>query len=193
LKQSTMETNVHHDDHEVRLFTYHKQSGYIGFTWAMIGVIVLESVGVSFLLYKWSPILHWLHLILCIFIGVFLIVDLKAVVKNPISLKDNELAVKIGIRPKVLIDVKNIKELRSGNIHYEKDRKIKEVLDLSLLGFDAPTFEIELNEPIESKALIGKSHMVRRIFLSVDEKDAFYNMINERQKVEFQDSVMGEK
>lgn len=178
-----METNVHHDEHEVRLFTYHKQSGYIGFTYAMIGVIVLESVGVSFLLYKWSPILHWLHLILCVFIGSFLIVDLKAVVKNPISFKDNELGMKIGIRQKVLIDVKNIKELRNGSIHYENDRKNKEVLDLSLLGFDAPTFEIELIEPIDSKPLIGKSHMISRIFLSVDEKDAFYNMITERQKV----------
>jgi len=193
LNQSTMERKVHHDDHEVRLFTYHKQSGYIAFTYAMIGVIVLESVGVSFFLYKWSPILHWLHLILCVFLGAFLLVDLKAVVKNPISLKDNKLGMKIGIRPKVLIDMKNIKELRNGNIHYENDRKNKEVLDLSLLGFDAPTFEIELIEPIESKPLIGKSNMISRIFLSVDEKDAFYNMINERQKVESQDSAMGEK
>lgn len=177
MNQSTLETKVHHEKHEVGLFTYHKQSGYIGFTWAMIGVIVLESVGVSFLLYKWIPLLHWLHLILSMFIGVFLLVDLKAVVKNPISIKNNKLAIKIGIRPQVMIDIENINELRNGNIHYENDRKNKEVLDLSLLGFDAPTFEIGLKKPIESKALIGKSRMVSRIFLSVDEKDAFYNMI----------------
>jgi hypothetical protein len=180
LDQSTLKSKVHEDG----LFTYHKQSGYIGFTWAMIGVIVLESVGVSFLLSKWSPILHWLHLILCMFIGAFLLADLKAVVKNPISLKGNELGIKIGIRPKILIDLNNIKDLRNGTIFYENDRKKKEVLDLSLLGFDTPTFEIELTHPIERKSFLGKTQSIRRIFFSVDDQDAFYNRIKQRQTVE---------
>jgi hypothetical protein len=30
-------------------FTYHKQSGYIGFIWAMVAVMVLETAGVSYL------------------------------------------------------------------------------------------------------------------------------------------------
>jgi hypothetical protein len=192
LNQSTLESKVHNENHEVGLFTYHKQSGYIGFTWAMIGVIVLESVGVSFLLYKWSPLLHWLHLILCMFIGVFLLVDLKAVVKNPISLKNNELAIKIGVRPKVMIAIKNINELRNGNIHYENDRKNKEVLDLSLLSFDAPTFEIELKQPIEMKALLGKSRSISRVFFTVDDQDAFSNMIKERQEIASEAIKMGE-
>ena len=89
----------------------------------MIGVMALESVGVSIFLYKWSRILHWIHLMLSILVTVFLIVDLKAVMKHPILLSHNQLSLKIGIRPKVVIAVENIKELRNGSLHYEENRR----------------------------------------------------------------------
>lgn len=160
------------------LFTYHKQSGYIGFVWAMVAVMVLETAGVSYLLYKWSPILHWIHLILSLSVLVFLIADLRAVIKNPIIIKNNELSLKIGIRPRVLIPIENIKEIKSGNL-YQNDRKNKEVLDLSLFSFDDPTFELVLDQPIRKKAMFGKPKSILRIFFSVDNKFAFTNRIKD--------------
>ena len=44
----------------------------------------------------------------------------------------------------VMVETNNIMEIKNGNINYENDRNRKDVLDLSLLGFDAPTFEIVL-------------------------------------------------
>jgi hypothetical protein len=161
------------------LFTYHKQSGYIGFIWAMVAVMVLETAGVSYLLYNWSPILHWIHLILSISVIVFLLVDLRAVTRNPIMIKNNELSLKIGIRPRVIIATENIKELKSGSL-YQEDRKNKEVLDLSLFSFDDPTFELVLNHPIQDKAMYGKTKDVTRIFYSVDDKTSFSTMIKEK-------------
>lgn len=177
MNQSISEEKMNQNHDGVEVFSYHKHSGYIGFTCAMIGVIVLESVGVSFLLYNWSPLLHWLHLALCIVIGVFLVMGLRAVINNPITVKNNELSFKIGLRPRVTIDTSAIKELKSGNINYENDRKNKELLDLSLLGFDAPTFELVLHNSIIYKDLIGKERPISRIFFSVDDKQTFYNMI----------------
>jgi hypothetical protein len=121
-------------------FSYHKKSGYRGFIWAMVAVCTVETVGVSFLLYKWSLILHWIHLLLSVGTIVFLIIDLRAVTKHPIVIHNNELTIKIGIRPAITIPLSNIKEIKSGKINFENDRKNKEVLDLSLLGFDEPTF-----------------------------------------------------
>ncbi|MEH7009458.1 hypothetical protein V7087_01355 [Neobacillus niacini] len=164
------------------LFTYHKESGYIGFVWAMVAVMVLETAGVSYLLYKWSPILHWIHLILSISVIVFLIVDLRAVIRNPIIIKNNELSLKIGIRSRVTIPTENIKELKSGSL-YQEDRKNKEVFDLSLFSFDDPIFELVLDQPIEFKALFGQKRGITRIFFSVDNKAAFYNIINANLKL----------
>ena len=161
-------------------FTYHKKSGYVGFFWAMVVVMVIETVGVSFLLYKWSPILLWIHLILSVSVLLFLLVDLRAVSKNPILVKNNEFLLKIGVRPGVTLNIDDIKEIRNGNLHYEDDKKKKEVLDLSLLGLDEPTFELVLNTLISIKPLYGKSRSINRIFFRVDEKEEFSNLIRKR-------------
>lgn len=157
-------------------FTYHKKSGYTGFIIAMICVCMLETVGVSYLLYKWSPVLHWIHLFLSVSTILFLILDLQAVNKNPIILQNEELTIKVGLRPAVHIQLSAILEIKSGKLNFENDRKNKEVLDLSLLGFDEPTFEIVLTEPIQYK---NKS--IQRIFFTVDDERAFYELVNQRR------------
>ena len=86
-----IEKEIHPQEQEIYHFSYHKASGYVGFIFAMFFVIALESIGVSFLLHKWSPILHWLHLMFCMSLIMFLIVDLRAVTKRPISLINDEL------------------------------------------------------------------------------------------------------
>ncbi|WP_066051992.1 hypothetical protein [Robertmurraya korlensis] len=160
-------------------FTYHKKSGYKGFIIAMVCVCVVETVGVSFLLYKWSPIAHWIHLFLSVSTILFLILDLRAVTKNPIVLENDELTIKIGIRPPIRIQLSNISNIKSGKINFENNRKNKDVLDLSLLGFDEPTFEIVLSKP-----MTNKSKTIQRIFLTVDDERAFYELVNQRRKTE---------
>lgn len=155
-------------------FTYHKNSGYIGIMYAMLAVSVVELVGVSLLLYQWNPILHWLHLIIGILVIVFLIADIRAVGKHPIKIEDGKLHLKIGIRPEAIIEIENIKEMISGKINYENDRKQKDVLDLTLLGLDDPSFEIVLSEPIQYKS----KSSIHRIFITVDDKERFSEMIN---------------
>lgn len=157
-----------------RQFTYHKKSGYTGFIWAMVAVCVVETIGVSFLLYKWSPILHWIHLFLSLSTILFLMIDLRAVIKNPILIHNHQLTIKIGIRPAIRIPLSSINTIKSGKINFEQDRKNKDVLDLSLLGFDEPTFEIVLSEPIQNK-----NKNIQRIFFTVDDERAFYELVNQ--------------
>ncbi len=106
-------------------FTYHKKSGYTGFIIAMICVCMLETVGVSYLLYKWSPVLHWIHLFLSVSTILFLILDLRAVSKNPIILQNEELVINVGLRPAVHIQLPTILEIKSGKLNFENDRKKK--------------------------------------------------------------------
>ncbi len=181
-----MNTSINSHEYENQndecLFTYHKESGYTAFVWAMISVCLIEAVGVSFLLIKWSPILHWIHLSLSIFVIAFLLADWHAVKKHPITLKNDILSLKIGIRRTVKVPIKHIKEIRKGNLHYENDRKNKDVLDLSLLGIADPTFELVLGTPAENKDLFGKISYKERIFFTVDNQQAFYNAIKKKQQ-----------
>ena len=179
MKNNALVNKMVNCDQEAGIFSYHKQSGYIGFIGAMIFVVLLESIGVSFFLAKWSPLLHWLHLVFCLLVILFLIMDVWAVVKNPIIVNNGMLLLKVGLRPRVGLELTNIKELKDGSINYEKDRKAKEVLDLSLLGLDQPTFEIVLLEPISCKNFFGKEvGPYTRIFFSVDDKVGFSRMID---------------
>lgn len=157
----------------IQQFTYHKKSGYTGFIIAMICVCMVETVGVSYLLYTWSPVLHWIHLFLSLSTILFLILDLRAVTKNPILIQTDEIIIKVGLRPAVHIPLSAILEIKSGKLNFENDRKNKEVLDLSLLGFDGPTFEIVLSEPI-----LYKNKSIQRIFFTVDDERAFYELVN---------------
>jgi hypothetical protein len=45
---------------------------------------------------------------------------------------------------------------------------------------DDPTFELVLNHPIKDKAMFGKTKDITRIFFSVDDKNAFSAIINEK-------------
>lgn len=182
MKNTVIINQIESQNREKSQFTYHKQTGYIGFISAMMFVMILESVGVSFLLFNWSPILHWLHLMICILLMMVLIVELRSVMKNPILIRNGQLDMRIGIRPRVVLDIRNIKEVINGNINYENDKKYKEVLDLSLLTFDAPTFEIVLLEPIEIKGSFGNGRgLITRIFVSVDDQNMFYQRIREEK------------
>ncbi|KAA9023821.1 hypothetical protein [Niallia endozanthoxylica] len=181
-----MNSSIHCHEYENKNdeghFTYHKESSYTAFVWAMISVSLIEAVGVSFLLIKWSPILHWIHLSLSIFVIAFLLADLRAVKKHPITLENDILSLKIGIRRTVKIPVKHIKEIRKGNLHYENDRKNKDVLDLSLIGLADPTFEVVLENPVENKGLFGKVSHKKRIFFTVDNQQTFYNAVKKNQQ-----------
>jgi hypothetical protein len=158
-------------------FTYHKKCGYTGFIIAMVCVCVVETVGVSYLLYNWSPLLHWIHLILSVSTMLFLIADLRAVSKNPISLQNGELTFKIGVRPAFHVPLPNIADIQSGKKNFENDKKNKDVLDLSLLGFDEPTFEMTLSEPITYN-----NRNIRRVFFTIDDEQAFHQLIHQELK-----------
>ncbi|OCA83026.1 hypothetical protein A8F94_17935 [Bacillus sp. FJAT-27225] len=169
--------------HGFHMFTYHIQSGYIGFTWAMVVIMIVEAAGVSYLLYNWNPFLHWLHLAFSISVVVFLLADLNAVKKNPIMVIEHELTIKVGIRPRISLDTSNIKEIRCGKLNYENDRKSKDVLDLSLMGFEEPAFELVLTKPLKRKSILGGERDISRVFFSVDDKDQFRTLISNKLEI----------
>ncbi|SFA71366.1 MULTISPECIES: hypothetical protein [unclassified Bacillus (in: firmicutes)] len=156
-------------------YTYYKKIGYGGIIGAFIGVMVLEGIGVSYFLHSWNKALAIIHLIMSIYLIVYLVADFKAIKRNPITLKDGKLRIKLGLRIKAEVDLNNIESISSSRIHYEEDKKKRDVLDLNLIGFDDPDFEIVLKEPVRIKDFIGREYPIKKIYLSIDEKENFSN------------------
>jgi hypothetical protein len=162
-----------------RNYSYHEKIGYGGILGAFIFVLVAEGVGVSLLLHKWNQTIAIIHLILSVYMIIFMVADFKAIKRNPIQLEDEKLSIKFGLRMKAEIMLDNIEAIQSGKLNYDTEKSKKDVLDLSLLGlFEAPDFEIILAEPVMVKDFIGRETWIKKIFLSIDDKDRFYKQYN---------------
>ncbi|KAA0548782.1 hypothetical protein FZW96_06900 [Bacillus sp. BGMRC 2118] len=155
-------------------FTFHKDSSYVAFQIAILSALVLEGVGFSFLLHNWKPWVAWLHTILSVYAIIFLISDIKAVMRNPLKLQDNKIMIRLGFRYKLDIPIANIKTIQDGKINYEHDKKKKDRYTVALLELEEPHFEIILHEPLVIVDSLGRKREILHIFLSIDNKDRFY-------------------
>ncbi|WP_409304251.1 hypothetical protein [Peribacillus sp. SCS-155] len=160
-------------------YSYHKKIGYGGILGAFIFVLALEGTGVSMLLHNWNTPIAIIHLVLSIYMIVYLIADYKAIKKNPVQLDDERIIINFGLRLKANVMLQNIAAIRSGKLHYENDKRRRDILDLTLLGlFDPPDFEIVLEEPVIVTDFLGRETPVTKIYLSIDDSIRFLNEVN---------------
>lgn len=110
---------------------------------------------------------------------LFLWVDTKKVVNQPIWVKNRTLHLSIGLRPKIAIPFDKIQLISNGREQYEEKRKDKSTLDLSIFVMEAPTLLLELNEPITYRTLLGKKKSTQRLFFFVDQKEQLVKLLQD--------------
>ncbi|QOR67177.1 hypothetical protein IM538_03230 [Cytobacillus suaedae] len=160
-------------------FTIYKNSGYTGLVIAIVSALVLEGVGISFLLHNWNEIVAWIHIILSVYGIAFLLGDLKAIQRNPFLLNESQLMMKYGLRYNMTINLDNIDLIQQGNINYEKDKNSKGSVSFNLNEFEEPSYEIQLKNPVAYRDFIGRTVMIKKIFIFIDDKDLFLRKLNE--------------
>ncbi|WHY87203.1 hypothetical protein QNH39_04915 [Neobacillus novalis] len=166
-------------------FTLHKKIGYGGIMFGFLFVLVLEAGGVSYFLHSWSTVIAWIHLALSLYLIIFLISDYKAIKRNPVLLSPEKLHIRLGLRLKAQIYLHNIDSIKAGKINFEKDKKKKDVWNLTLFGFEDPDFEITLKEPLLLRDGVGRDCLIIKIYLTLDEKEEFLAQVKLlKEKVE---------
>lgn len=164
-------------------YTLHMKTGYGGMVFGFIFVLVLEGIGISYFLHNWSPIIAWIHLILSMYMIIFLISDFKAIKQNPVYLTQTKLHIRLGFREGLEINLGNIEYINNGKLHFETDKKRKDVLNATLLGSEDPDFEIVLKEPARAIDGLGRRQSINKIYISLDEKEKFMLQFNLKKKV----------
>ncbi|MFD1737099.1 hypothetical protein ACFSCX_11105 [Bacillus salitolerans] len=86
------------NNRNVEEFTIYKDTGYTGLLIALVSALVLEGVGLSFLLHHWNAIVAWIHILLSLYGIAFLIGDYKAIKRNPFLLNESQLIMQLGLR-----------------------------------------------------------------------------------------------
>jgi hypothetical protein len=123
----------------------------------------------------------WIHIVLSVYMIVFFIADYKGLKKGPIIFTPENLRIRMGLRMRTDLFIKNIESIQNGKINYEKDKKKKGTWDLNLIGFENPDFEITLKVPVIIRDGFGRNLLTKKIYLSIDKKEAFLGEFNRRK------------
>jgi hypothetical protein len=154
---------------EQRFFTTHKESGYVAIGVVLLFVLVIETVGLHFLLLRWSAVAAVTATILSVYTILFFVADLAALLKRPIVFEDSQLLFRIGIRWNALISLENIK----GATQIKNFDKAKEKRTLLCALTGSPNLVIELNQPVTVTGFYGIRKQTQRIAFNVDDPAGF--------------------
>ena len=146
-------------------FTTHKESGYVAVWAVLLFVLVIETVGLHFLLLQWSPVAAFVSTGLSMYSLVFFVADLASMVKRPTVLHDGQLLFRIGIRWNATVALEDIKRLTP----IRDFDKAKEKDTLLCAPGNAPNLLLELHRPVTVTGFFGIRRQTQRIAFHADD------------------------
>lgn len=169
------------DRAHTRSFTIHTNSGYFGLFIMLVHAMVIEVIGVHFLIaHFWSPTAAWIFTALDVYALLWIIADFHAVRLSPIVIKDGTLFAQVGIRREIMVDLNTIKSIQP-TITSKKERareKHSFAITLPNLFEEDPQFEIELTEPSLAYLPFGLKKEMTKLYVTVDDKEAFLQEVS---------------
>ncbi len=153
-------------------FSYHKKNDTISLLSGILMVILIETIGVHFLLAKWNIIIAWVMTILSLYTFIMLFAHLKAVIRRPHKLHLDSLELKLGLFGTTNILFEKIEKIEFTNT-ISDDAK-KSACQFTALG-DMESFNtvIKLKDQIECEFIYGIKRKYKTLLVSVDDKEHF--------------------
>ncbi|MEH7381519.1 hypothetical protein V7138_13750 [Bacillus sp. JJ1533] len=169
------------DKNQIRSFSIHTNSGYFGLFIMLVHAMVIEVIGVHFLIaHFWSPTAAWIFTALDVYALLWIIADYHAVRLSPIVIKDDKLFAQVGIRREIVVDLKTIQSFQPTITEKKERTREKQSFAITLPDFfvQDPQFEIELTEPALATLPFGLKKEMTKLYITVDNKDAFEKEIS---------------
>lgn len=154
-------------------FSVHRETGYVAIWIVMCAVILVETILVHMLLWRWNMGIAIFATVLSVYGLIFFIADLSALIKRPITIRNNTLLLRVGIRWNAEIPLSTIKEIVFAK-GFDKEKE-KETLDCSVMK--DPNAILSLNEPIVVAGLYGIKKTAARIAFNIDDFRLFEDAV----------------
>lgn len=158
-------------------FTYHKNSGALALFGALIMVVLIETVGLHFILAKWSQTLAWVMTLLSAYTALQLFGIARSVPQRPIQITAHGLQLRYGFVNEVWIDFAQIKHIRKDVKELAKDKGTKALSPLGAL--DPHNVVLELKAPAQLTGIYGIKRTFTTLTFTVDQVDAFVKQTQE--------------
>jgi len=157
---------------ELKFFTYHKDSQIKMMVIVFTILIIVETVGLHFLLRIWSDLLAWVSVVLNIYGILYMIAFKNSVRYLPHLLNDQYLLIRLGFQSSVVVHLNNIESIAKAK-PFDLLEKIPKDTYLSYMRLDTPQFEIRLKQPTQMKGSYGMNKEISTIVLRVDNPNEF--------------------
>ncbi|TPF16938.1 beta-carotene 15,15'-monooxygenase [Priestia megaterium] len=162
-------------------FTLYKRSSFITFQIMIIHAIVIETLGLHWLLHNTSIVLSVVLLFLNIYSIVFFIGDIQALRLNPLRVDNDRLYVSFGLAKRMEIRFQDIEEI------IEDTHILEQKIPSTTIEFIARDFEtvhpdllLTLKSPIEATLFMGIKKKYKQVAIRVDDPHAFKKIVKER-------------
>ncbi|WP_404466749.1 beta-carotene 15,15'-monooxygenase [Planococcus rifietoensis] len=154
--------------------TLHKNTSSIAFNIMLIHAIVIETIGIHWWLHDKSALLSIVLLILNVYSVIYFIGDIQATRLNPLTIKDGNFHVSLGLNKRISAPLESIRAVRWGAKP-----------EANALAFVAKDFEepepqvvIDFNMPQQAVLFFGKTQPVSQIALKVDDPEKLRRLLD---------------
>ncbi len=166
----------------IAVFRYHTRGGYPAILGVLLLCVVVETAGLHVLVQQWSHLAAWILTALSVYSALWLCGDFNAMRLNPITLTQERLYLRTGLRWRADIDRANIAEIRvlttadKRNIA-NKSSELYKALRITPMG-DARLL-LTFSQPTEIHGLFGIRKHTRYVALSVDDERRFLTALHD--------------
>ncbi len=166
---------------EGNTFTLYKRSSFITFQIMIIHAIVIETLGLHWLLHNTSIILSIVLLILNIYSIVFFLGDIQALRLTPLRVDDDHLYISFGLGKRMEIPFRDIAEIVE-DAHILEQKIPNTTIEFIARDFETvhPDLLLTLKSPIEATLFMGIKKKYKQVAIRVDDSHAFKKIVKER-------------
>lgn len=157
-------------------FTSHRTSGVTAIYAGILMVLAAETICVHILSARWSESLAWILTIGSIYSMLLLFGWIKSTVRRPVSVNTDTLIIRNGLAPAFHIPLSTIERIEKSEATPEATGH---TYRQALLGELEPhNIILHLKESVTCKMIYGKRKNCDTIFLHIDNKEAFFELVN---------------
>ncbi len=155
-------------------FSNYKDSGIKAILGALLLAIFAETIGLHFLLMKWSQTAAIIISILSIYTGIQVLAIIRSLKHTPSSINKNELKIRFGILQSAIIPISQIKK-----INLISDNEAADFKGFKM-SFTSQNIEIKTTEIITVSSFYGLKKKVDHFTFFIDQPNEFLNQINKQ-------------
>lgn len=165
-RQKAPESNRH--------FTAHRRTSVLAFHIMLIHAIILETVGVHWLIHSWSPVLAWIMAVLNIYAVFFFLGEIQAIRLNRVTVEPDKITIPMGLTKRVVAEKDHILSVRwieEGEYNPKDQTAFHGVYTDMEKG--KPQIVIELDRPATVHYIYGFAKKADTIYLCLDQPSEF--------------------